>query len=57
MVDDGDDDDDDLRGVLHLNQDVMNYGKIMKAVRKRNVVPKIQTVFWRSHNSVNLERK
>ena len=51
------DDDDDLRGVSHLNQDVMNYGKIMKAVRKRNVVPKIQTVFWRSHNSVNLERK
>ena len=30
-----DDDDDDLRGVSHLNQDVMNYGKIMKAVRKK----------------------
>ena len=44
MVDD-DDDDDDLRGVSHLKQDVMNYGKIMKAVRKRNVVPKTQTVF------------
>ena len=56
MVDD-DDDDNDLGGVSHLKQDVMNYGKIMKAVRKRNVVPKTQTVFWGSHNSVNLERK
>jgi len=25
-------DDDELKGVSHLNQDVMNYGKIMKAV-------------------------
>jgi hypothetical protein len=27
-----DDDDDELRGVSHLSQDVMNYGKIMKSV-------------------------
>jgi hypothetical protein len=30
MIDD--DDDDELRGVSYLIQNVMNYGKIMKAV-------------------------
>jgi len=49
-------DDDELRGVSYLIQNVMNYGKIMKVVWRKEPVPKIQTEFWKSHNGVNLER-